>query len=430
MTPCCLTKRSAVALALSLLVALPAMGQPAAQPDILRESVGQHLADLSKLELKPFDSQLWSTLDSWTNSQPLDTSATDGKVVLIVTWASWNPASTRILTRLEQLSKKYADQGLIVVGVHHPQGFENAAKTLKRKHITFPIAHDVDGRFRKALLVDQDPDIYLIDRAGQLRYADIRTESMQAAITQLLAEDAASASSIHSRQMQAQAQRQQKQLQPKLVKARGNLPEIPFTPPPAALYQLADWPVQKTDKNTSRNQDSGPIGVPFPGSGWISDTPPSAAGRAVVYYTWRLDDPASADLVERMDRLARQLGRDVVVVGVLTGVGTQNNNSRYNDDQVDPAELLHRARRFQTSHGITHPILIDPGGSVMTVRNNTNNNKSGSVAMVVSSDSVLRWAGLATDPGFKAALSRVIDIDPGIQARRAAEDAYIKAGGG
>ena len=408
--------------------------QGSPSPEILRESIGDHLAALTKLELQPFESSLWTRLGDWTNSPALDASATNGKVVLIVTWASWNPASIRILSTLNQLQEKYADQGLLIVGVHHPQGWEDAAKIIKRKKVKFAVAHDLDGSFRKALLVDQDPDIYLIDRAGQLRYADIRTESLTNAVKQLLSEDADSAESVESRRLAKVTQHKKELLKPQMIKRLGRsaaLPEVPFTPPAATLYQLVDWPVQKQDDNSRRNNnDSGPTAVGMPASGWISGVAPKNAGRAVVYYSWRLDNRASATVVERMDLLARQLGRDAVIVGVLTGVGTDDNSSRNNNTQIEPAELLRRAKRFRTTHGITHPMLIDPSGSIFQVSQSSRNEKNQSPAMVVSSDSVLRWSGRVADPGFRAALSRVIDIDPGIQARRAAEQAYIKAGGG
>src|SRR6185295_1366364 len=67
-------------------------------------------------------------------------------------------------------------------------GWEGAADAAKKAGVTFRYAHDVNNGFRAALKVDADPDFYLIDRAGQLRYADIQTQSVTAAVSELLAE--------------------------------------------------------------------------------------------------------------------------------------------------------------------------------------------------------------------------------------------------
>jgi hypothetical protein len=339
-----------------------------------------------------------------------------------------------MLGTMQSLQEKYGSEGLLVVGVHHPQGWEAAADTLAKRNADFLAAHDAAGKFRDGIKADQEPDFYLIDRAGQLRFADIRNESVEDGVKLLLAEDAASAGSIVS-QLEAQAQARELEFaKPKLIQEAvdlHSLPEVPFMDPTAEQYQAASWPAPSNDdddRRNSRNDDSGPRPVGLPASGWLSGSAPTSRGRAVAYYTWTLEDARSSALCRRMDRLQQQLGRDVVIIGVLT---RPENNNRRGGESDDAASLVERATRFRTLHDISHPILVDPGASIMQVRGRTNSNsRQLSTAMVVSSDGMLRWAGVTDEHAFRAAIDRVIVVDPGVRARRAAEAAFIRANGG
>ncbi|MDQ7013116.1 MAG: TlpA disulfide reductase family protein [Planctomycetota bacterium] len=418
---------------LILAALLATASHAAAQQDtnILREATGDRAATLTEMEMQPFDSTLWSLLDNWTNGDALDAAATEGRVVLVMTWATWNPASTRVLPMVQKLKETYEDDGLLIVGVHHQQGWDNAEQTLTQRRSDILAAHDAEGEFRDAIHADQDPDFYVIDRAGQLRFADIRTESVQSAVKMLLAEDVSAASSINAR-LAAQAAKADAALRkPRTIQGGLDMramPEVPFPPPSETLYARADWPKPRKDDNNSNRNDDGPSAYPVPESGWISGVKPKTDGRAVVYYAWRLDDPRSAEIARRMERLQTQLGRDVVIAGVCTGVQSKDRSSR-NDQQIEAEVFLSRIERFRRSHGLTHPMLADLGGNLF---NNNNNRGSDEdyVALVVSSDSISRWDGVVADPAFRSALDRVIDVDPGVQARRAAEQAFIRARGG
>lgn len=412
-----------------ILLAAAAATTTAQDANILRESIGSRAATLSEMELRPFDNALWTTLEDWRNGPALDKSATDGNVVLIATWAAWSPPATRVLGTLRQLSERHAEEGLIIVGVHHSQGWDAAPEAAERRKVDFRIAHDASGKFREGLRIDQDPDFYLIDRAGQLRYADIRTESVTAAVEQLLAEKADAAAGLRERLAAAERARLEEISRPRTVQGGTDLrdiPEVPFVEPTPLQYQTAHWPERRVDdrNSRSRNQDAGPRTLPLPGGGWISGAAPKTKGRAVVYYGWNMNDTRAVNLTEQMELLQRQVGRDAVVVGVLTGLSS-GSNSRRDIEQIDPAQLATRLQRFRITHGITHPMIVDVGGSLFNDNNRSSRNESGAPALVVSSDSIVRWDGPASDDGFRAALNRVIDIDPAIKARRAAESAFI-----
>lgn len=398
-------------------------------PEITREAVGERAARLVAMELQPFDVSRWSLLSDWTNGDAPDSAAMSGKVVVIATWASWNPAAVRVLPMLQRLHEAHAQDGLIVVGVHHATGWDRGVEMLGERGLEFLAAHDPKGAFREALLIDQDPDFYLVDRAGQLRFADIRTEAVQKAVELLLGEGESEAAEIRERLAAEAARRDQELRRPKALHEGIDLltlPDLPFAAPPESAYARASWPAPREENNNTRGRfDQGPQTRAAPESGWLHGVKPNTDGRVVVYYSWLLDDMRSAEVARSMDRLQQRYGRDLVVVGVCVGLRTDDRNSR-NQQTIDGEALARRIERFVVSQGLSHPMLANPS-AVSFGGNNRGGQSEALAAMVVSSDSTVRWEGGASDPAFRAALDRVVDVDPGVRARRAVEQAYIRS---
>ena len=165
---------------LGLFTHTPALG--ADEPVIGFRGAGKTREQLDAMQLKPFDQKLWANLSDWTGTAPKPEDM-NGKVVMIVTWASWYKLSAPAMRIAESLYEKNKDKGLVVVGVHNRRGAENAGESAKSLGITFPWALDKEDKFHGALHGDQDPNIYVIDRSGDLRYALIDVASMEPAIS-------------------------------------------------------------------------------------------------------------------------------------------------------------------------------------------------------------------------------------------------------
>ena len=88
------------------------------------------------------------------------------------------------------LMSKYADQGLVVIGVCRSDGSEKMLDTVRSKGIAYPVCIDAKNEVNTAYGVDGYPDYYLIDRNGRLRGADVASASLEDAIKLLLAESA------------------------------------------------------------------------------------------------------------------------------------------------------------------------------------------------------------------------------------------------
>lgn len=89
-----------------------------------------------------------------------------------------------------KLQKKYADRGLVIIGICATNGAESMAATVKEWPIEFPVAADIDGKTNAAYRVNSYPDYYFIDRAGNLRIVDCANAKIEEAIELLLSESA------------------------------------------------------------------------------------------------------------------------------------------------------------------------------------------------------------------------------------------------
>ena len=440
-------------IALTALVAIGLAGAPALAQGPAKEGSGDRRERLDRMELTPFPSTAWSHLSDWTDGE-VTPSALDGNVVLICTWANWNPLSKNAVATARRLAKAHADEGLIVVGVHDRRRWDDAAKKAGEGMI---LAVDADGKFREMLLVDQDPDMYLIDRAGNLRFADIETGSVPEAVRQLLSETRESAAdypaSLERRAAaEAQAARRTGQIQSELDLSE--LPDLPFVAPAADAYTKADWPnrweefeEEVLEQRGGFNSEPASASITQPPASptqMFGRTPRSAQGRATVVYFWTPDFyPSYQNIQPRMNLLQREKWRDVNVYGVLTRFNVRENGSSQNESQ-DEAERARRrfeglVTKAKARRDYDHTIFPDPDDALITSivagSSGGNNNLQRAVLPLVaifSSDNQMRWVGHPDHSRFQAALEQVLRVDPGVQARRAAENEWIrenKAGG-
>ncbi len=436
--------KSKVILALAgLMLATVASGSEIIEPpgaDLPREGTGERRAVLDAMELKPFDASLWKQLSDWTNGEALDASSTKGKVVLVYTWTSYLPTSLRPISTLTRLEKQHGGDGLIVVGVHPDTAWEDAATQLKRRRGDFRIARDATGAFREALHVDQDPDFYLIDRAGQMRFADLDTSALTRAVEILVGETTEEARTLNDR---LEAERRKADLE--FGRTRdirqevqlSDIPELPFPEPSAELYAMVEWTrvVSEDEARNSRNRPPPPPGSrpAFEDSAFYP-TKPNFKGRITVAYFFNPKVYQSFQTYqEEANHLQKALGRDAVVLGVMTPVVDPNNRSSRNREEIDPIKWANDFETFAKTRDPKHTLVSDPGGTfVAALTANRRGGRDDGVfaagnspyVAIVSSDGVIRWHGPVSSRWFKFMLDEALRLDPGVAARRAVEEMY------
>ena len=100
----------------------------------------------------------------------VDLKQLQGKVVLIDFWASWCGPCRQEMPVLEELHKKYAKQGLVIVGINIDNNPKKMNNFLKGTPATFRIVHDrklnVASKYEPATM----PSSYFVGRDGKIRY--------------------------------------------------------------------------------------------------------------------------------------------------------------------------------------------------------------------------------------------------------------------
>jgi thiol-disulfide isomerase/thioredoxin len=111
----------------------------------------------------------------------LDLSAYRGKVVVVDFWASWCGPCRESFPFLDDIQRRYADQGLVVIGVNLDEAREEADAFLRKYPVDFDIAYDPAGDSALAYAVKAMPSSYLIGRDGRVRERHLGFRASQAA---------------------------------------------------------------------------------------------------------------------------------------------------------------------------------------------------------------------------------------------------------
>jgi hypothetical protein len=412
----------------SLVVALAGLGVSAvAEPT--RDGSGALREALNKMELKPFAGDVWTKLSDWQNGE-LAEGLTKDKVVLILAYNDFSPAPKRAFALAQKLAQAHGSQGLIVVAAHSVRGWSEAAKP-KVEDGSLRVAHDSKGEFRAALRAESDPDFYLIDRSGQMRYAGVATDSVEAAVTALLAEDSAKAGGTKAGLDAAKLAREAAERKSRAQRANVDLtvfPDLPYTRPDEAAYSAANWP--KLPRDTSKQQEMvylQPRDVALPDSGWFPRKP-NMDGKIILVYFWHPDVLTNFDAAGAIDVMARQYQRDVIIVGVVTnldGMQVNGKNVKLLKEQQDVEKLSTRVAEFVKNRHYEHYMLVDNGRGVYDSVFPSQQDEVQPLA-ILSTDGKARWWGDKPAIASDAALQRLLQVDPGVLARRGAEEIWLR----
>lgn len=408
--------------------------------DVRNEGAGSRRADLDRMIYQPAPMETILGASTWAGEKP---SAADlsGKPVLVFTFAEWYRPSHSAAMLAKRLKEQNPD--LVVIGVHASDGWDEATSFAEKRKLGFPIAKDEGGSIRDALKVDQDPDIYVIDRSGNMRYADITTDSAQTAVEKVVGEDmeqAASARTLIEQERERLRMESRRSGQINQNISLQNLPNIPFTAPTPEQYASTNWP--KIDEELLENASSlEELTPPFavPDGEWMNGKP-DTEGKIIVAYAWHpVGRPIMNELMPRMESLHKQQGRDVAVMGFLAPVVDDRNSGRRGGNLITDEfrDLPITKEGIQEAIGnrrYTHSLLAVPGNPFPPVgnsRSSRNNLDTIGHVIVVSSDGRVRrsvddyreWASV------QQAVDHLLRVDPGVRARREAERRYIQNAG-
>ena len=92
----------------------------------------------------------------------------EGKVVVVDFWASWCVPCRRSFPWLNSMRAKYADQGLVIIGVNVDASRADATAFLDKYPAEFLIHFDTEGSLATEYGVEAMPSSFVIGRDGQV----------------------------------------------------------------------------------------------------------------------------------------------------------------------------------------------------------------------------------------------------------------------
>jgi thiol-disulfide isomerase/thioredoxin len=402
------------------------------------EGTSARRGELQTLQFTAFDAKLLDGLKDWSGT-PVAGKDLDGKVTVLLFWAGWHKPSRSAVTEAQRLSASLADKGLVVIGVHNDRGFEHAATMAGEAGAKFSYAHDAGNTLRAALKVDNDPDFVIVDRAGHLRFIDVETSSVRTAAERLLGETREEAVAVPTDLAagKQQAERERWKTRDAAAVDGKSVPKVEFTPAPAEAFAKANWPrimlhdtgIQQLDDLAKKVFNDKPK-FALPADGMLPAVPDNKGKLTVVYYM-DTRQQSQLNVVPLMNRTQDAFLRDVVVVGSTMRFDRGQGFSGGDDDQKKREERDRRyaetiASRGDFNHSITtKEIARETLGDVLTIGRSR---EELNLAVIASSDGIIRWVGNPFMEHFRPAIEALIKVDPGVQARRAAEDEAIRSG--
>jgi thiol-disulfide isomerase/thioredoxin len=95
---------------------------------------------------------------------------TKGKVVLVDFWASWCEPCKQSFPVMEELHKRYAERGLVIIAVNVDENRPDMEAFLKKNTATFVVLRDPNQKLVEKTGIATMPSSFLIDREGKVRF--------------------------------------------------------------------------------------------------------------------------------------------------------------------------------------------------------------------------------------------------------------------
>ncbi len=106
---------------------------------------------------------------TWLDGSKFDIASKRDRVVLLNLWATWCGPCRYEIPELQKLHVKYAPRGFEVIGVSVDEGGVDTVKDfVNEQKMTYPVAHDPEGKLASLFQTSVLPTSVLLDRTGKI----------------------------------------------------------------------------------------------------------------------------------------------------------------------------------------------------------------------------------------------------------------------
>ena len=247
------------------------------------------------------------SVGDWVGGE-FDVKKMKGSIVVIDFWATWCGPCIAAMPHNSELAKKYADDGVKLIGVCTSGDAAKMPELLKENKANYPNAFAKGDQVATDWPIQWYPTYAVVDRAGTVRAIGLKPDNIEDVIETLLIEEAEASGKVRVRPTWLEGGAEKR--------ARLERLEASKQDPPALVVE--NW---QNSKALSLKE---------------------LKGKVVVLDFWATWSGPSERAIPKHNELMKKHGKDgLVIIGVCSTLG---------------GEAIAKA---VTTHGITYPVCVD-----------------------------------------------------------------------